>query len=118
MINIDFNVYQKEAIDTAIYPKEHGLLVGESGEVAEKMKKMMRDSIPLTEVKKDIGYELGDVLWYVANLANEIGMTLDEVATLNLIKVRDRTVRHKVKGNGDYRWIVKSATDNKLNILE
>lgn len=109
MINIDFNVYQKEAIDTAIYPKEHGLtyavlgLVGESGEVAEKMKKMMRDSIPLTEVKKDIGYELGDVLWYVANLANEIGMTLDEVATLNLIKVRDRTVRHKVQGNGDYR---------------
>ena len=78
------NEYQSEAIDTAIYPKEEGMtyavlgLVGESGEI-------------------------GDVLWYVANLANEIGMTLDEVATLNLIKVRDRTLRHKIQGNGDYR---------------
>lgn len=106
---MDFNEYQKEATNTAIYPKEDGLtyavlgLVGESGEVAEKMKKMMRDSTPLIDFKKDMGYELGDVLWYVANLANEIGMTLDEIATLNLIKVRDRTVRHKIQGNGDYR---------------
>jgi NTP pyrophosphatase (non-canonical NTP hydrolase) len=106
---MELNEYQKEAINTAIYPKEDGLtyavlgLVGESGEIAEKMKKMMRDSIPIAEVKRDIGYELGDVLWYIANLANEIGMTLDEVATLNLIKVKDRTLRHKIQGNGDYR---------------
>ena len=103
------NEYQNEAIDTAIYPKEEALtyavlgLVGESGEIAEKMKKMMRDKLPIEDVKRDIGYELGDVLWYVANLANEIGMTLDEVATLNLIKVNDRTLRHKIQGNGDYR---------------
>jgi len=106
---LDFNDYQREATDTAIYPKEHGLtyailgLVGESGEVAEKMKKMMRDGTSIEEVKRDIRYELGDVLWYVANLANEIGMSLDEVATLNLIKVRDRTLRKKIHGNGDYR---------------
>lgn len=106
---MDFNEYQMEAIDTAVYPKLNGLtyavlgLVGESGEVAEKMKKMMRDEIPLEDVKRDIGYELGDVLWYLANLANEIGMTLDDVATLNLLKVRDRTERHKIHGNGDYR---------------
>ena len=49
----------------------------------------MRDGTSIEEVKRDIRYELGDVLWYVANLANEIGMSLDEVATLNLIKVRD-----------------------------
>ena len=106
---MDFNEYQSEAINTAVYPKEDGLiyailgLVGESGEVAEKMKKMMRDKIPIENVKKDIGYELGDVLWYVANLANEIGMTLDDVATLNLIKVKDRTERHQIHGDGDYR---------------
>jgi len=104
-----FNEYQEEAINTAVYPQEYGLiyavlgLVGESGEVAEKVKKMMRDGIPIEEVKKDIGYELGDVLWYLANLANEIGMTLEEVATRNLLKVRDRTERHKIHGNGDYR---------------
>jgi NTP pyrophosphatase (non-canonical NTP hydrolase) len=106
---MDFNEYQREAINTAVYPKLNGLtyavlgLVGESGEVAEKMKKMMRDGIPLEDVKRDIGYELGDVLWYLANLANEIGMTLEEVATRNLLKVRDRTERHKIHGNGDYR---------------
>tara|TARA_R110002020_G_scaffold282188_6_gene497892 strand:- start:14423 stop:14743 length:321 start_codon:yes stop_codon:yes gene_type:complete len=106
---MDFNEYQREAINTAVYPKLNGLtyavlgLVGESGEVAEKMKKMMRDGIPLEDVKRDIGYELGDVLWYLANLANEIGMNLEEVATLNLLKVRDRTERHKIHGNGDYR---------------
>ena len=104
-----FNEYQEEAINTAVYPQEYGLiyavlgLVGESGDDAAKVKKMMRDGIPIEEVKKDIGYELGDVLWYLANLANEIGMTLEEVATRNLLKVRDRTERHKIHGNGDYR---------------
>tara|TARA_B100000287_G_scaffold315933_1_gene299525 strand:- start:16008 stop:16328 length:321 start_codon:yes stop_codon:yes gene_type:complete len=106
---MELNEYQNEALKTAIYPKDEKFiytvlgLVGESGEVAEKVKKMMRDNTPQEECYRDIALELGDVLWYVANLSQEIGMSLEEVATLNLIKVNDRVSRNTISGSGDNR---------------
>jgi len=107
---MDFNQYQEAARDTAIYPAEQGLiytvlgLTGEAGEVAEKVKKMLRDGIELDDkYKGKIARELGDVLWYLANVAHEIGVTLDTVARANVAKLTDRKVRGKLKGNGDER---------------
>jgi NTP pyrophosphatase (non-canonical NTP hydrolase) len=106
---MELNDYQAEAIQTAIYPKEDRLtytvlgLVGEAGEVAEKIKKMMRDETSLEECHSGLLLELGDVLWYVANMADELGSSLDEVATLNLIKVKDRFQRNRISGSGDNR---------------
>ena len=76
-------------------------LVGEAGEVAEKIKKHIRDSneINSTELVK----ELGDVLFYVAALANHIGSDLQTVATNNVAKLQDRKDRNKIHGSGDNR---------------
>tara|TARA_B100000683_G_scaffold10753_1_gene11780 strand:- start:1804 stop:2127 length:324 start_codon:yes stop_codon:yes gene_type:complete len=107
---MDFNQYQEAARDTAIYPAEQGLiytvlgLTGEAGEVAEKVKKMLRDGHKLDDkYRGKIARELGDVLWYVANVAHEIGVSLDTVAKANVNKLKDRKVRGKIKGNGDER---------------
>jgi len=80
-------------------------LAGEAGEVCEKVKKMFRDDdgevtpAKLEEIKK----ELGDVLWYIANLAADFGINLDEVAMLNLDKLFSRQKRGTLKGSGDNR---------------
>ena len=107
---MEFNEYQETARETAIYPAELGLiytalgLTGEAGEVAEKVKKMIRDDITLDDkYRGKLARELGDVLWYVANLAHEIGISLDTVAKANLNKLRSRKVRKALKGEGDER---------------
>ena len=107
---MDFNQYQEAARDTAIYPAEQGLiytvlgLTGEAGEVAEKVKKMLRDDIELDDkYRGKIARELGDVLWYLSNVAHEIGITLDTVALANLEKLKSREDRSKIKGSGDER---------------
>lgn len=107
---MDMNQYQEAARDTAIYPAEQGLLytvlglTGEAGEVAEKVKKMLRDGIELDDkYRGKIARELGDVLWYVANVAHEIGVSLETVARANVNKLNDRKVRGKISGNGDER---------------
>jgi NTP pyrophosphatase (non-canonical NTP hydrolase) len=107
---MEFNEYQKAARETAIYPSEQGLiytalgLTGEAGEVAEKVKKMIRDDIKLDSKQQGkIARELGDVLWYVANMAHEIGITLDTVAKANLSKLSSRKDRNVLKGDGDDR---------------
>jgi|TARA_R110002110_G_scaffold411144_3_gene635204 NTP pyrophosphatase (non-canonical NTP hydrolase) len=107
---MEFNEYQEFALKTAIYPKSQGLiyttlgLVGESGEVAEKVKKLIReDNIQDEDWSKSVARELGDVLWYVANLATELGIDLDTIAKMNLIKLEDRLNRDVLNGNGDYR---------------
>jgi len=107
---MEFNQYQEAARETAIYPSEQGLiytalgLTGEAGEVAEKVKKMIRDGIELDpKYQGKIARELGDVLWYVANLAHEIGVTLDTVAKANLNKLSSRKDRNALKGEGDDR---------------
>ena len=77
-------------------------LSGECGEVAEKIKKGIRDNNGLFNIK-DIGLELGDVLWYVANIANDLGLTLEDIAIMNEDKIIKRKQNNTLRGNGDYR---------------
>ena len=109
---MEFNEYQKTARQTAIYSgagKNFAYpalgLCGEAGEVAEKIKRIVRDgrdSIKPEEVK-EISKELGDVLWYVANLAAEVGLELNEIASQNLEKLKSRRERGVLHGSGDNR---------------
>lgn len=80
-------------------------LNGEAGEVAEKIKKVIRDNdvdfskLNLDDVKK----ELGDVLWYIATLSNVLGLELEDVASTNLEKLFSRKTRGVQHGSGDNR---------------
>lgn len=107
---ITFNEYQDQALATTIYPKEHKIvypalkLAGETGEVSEKIGKWIRGDYPMDVTKKaEVAKELGDVLWYITALANDIGYNLEEIATLNLGKLRDRRDRGTIRGDGDNR---------------
>lgn len=104
--------YQRDSRATAIYPGvgENLLyptlgLCGEAGEVAEKVKKMLRDDagVLTDERRTALGAELGDVLWYVAQVATEAGLELDAVAEANLTKLRSRMDRSALTGDGDER---------------
>ena len=100
-----FDEYQEFARSTAIYPTTCKVtyptlgLCGEAGEVAEKVKKHMRDGKSLDGV----GLELGDVLWYISALADDLGVTLEEVAQAKVDKLKSRMERNKIKGDGDNR---------------
>jgi NTP pyrophosphatase (non-canonical NTP hydrolase) len=102
---MNFNEYQKLARSTAIYPEEYKViypalgLCGEAGEVAEKVKKNIRDGKSLDGV----GLELGDVLWYISALADDLGVTLEEVAQANVDKLTSRKERNMIGGSGDNR---------------
>jgi NTP pyrophosphatase (non-canonical NTP hydrolase) len=109
---MEFNQYQEEARKSAIYPNKGNNfiyptlgLAGEAGEVAEKVKKIIRDGdgIVSEEKKAELAKELGDVLWYISNLAEELGLKLEDVARGNIEKLRSRLERGKVHGNGDNR---------------
>ena len=80
-------------------------LVGESGEVAEKFKKLLRDSHGelSDETKAELVKELGDILWYVNSVAHLLGSSLEEVARLNNEKLASRKARGVIKGSGDNR---------------
>lgn len=105
--------YQKQAIQTAIYPGKGevtglaytALGLGEAGEVQGKVKKILRDCEGkiTDEHRKAIAKELGDVLWYVAACSSEIGYGLDEVAQMNLTKLASRKARGVLGGSGDDR---------------
>ena len=103
------NEYQKKALETAIYemPIIYPALglCGESGEVADKVKKIIRDcNGEFTEEKKlEIAKEIGDVLWYCATLANDLGFNLDTIAQMNYDKLKSRQMRGKLNGSGDNR---------------
>ncbi len=109
---MDFETYQKESRKTATYPNigynfiypTLGL-AGESGEVVEKIKKLIRDKNGAVDekVKQEITKELGDVLWYLSQLATELGLSLDEIANENLKKLFSRLERNKISGDGDDR---------------
>ena len=109
---MDFDKYQKAARTTAIYhdlgnnPVYPALgLAGEAGEVCENIKKMIRDDgSELTDARRDaVVKELGDVLWYAAQLATEIGVSLGAVAETNIAKLADRKRRDVIRGDGDDR---------------
>ena len=109
---MDLNEYQVLAQKTAQYPGKGKDLAypalglnGEAGEVADKLKKVMRDNQGEfdPERREDLAYELGDVLWYIADLAIELGYTLDTIAHMNIKKLSSRARRGKLGGNGDHR---------------
>lgn len=102
--------YQAEAMKTAIYPTDDDRLklsylalglVGEAGEVANTWKKVIRDDTP--DYADKLADEMGDVLWYLANLADAIGYPLDVIADRNLNKLRSRQERGVLSGSGDNR---------------
>lgn len=108
---MNFKEYQEAAKKTAIYPREHKItypslgLSGEAGEVANKVKKVLRDKGGVFDVNTNtfIADEIGDVLWYCANLAEDLGFSLEEIARANIAKLKHRQERGVLKGSGDDR---------------
>ncbi len=109
---MDFHTYQQRSRATACYPDAGANpiyptlgLCGEAGEVADKVKKVLRDQGGefSAEVIAALQLELGDVLWYVAQLATELGLELDQVAQANLEKLASRSARNVISGSGDSR---------------
>ena len=109
---MDFDSYQIKARETALYPDlgSNNIyptlgLVGEAGEVAEKVKKVLRDKNGEfdMESKDAIKKELGDVLWYLSNLCTEFNFSLNDVALENLKKLKLRAKKGKISGSGDNR---------------
>jgi len=106
-----FDTYQQFAISTAIYKLENAViypalgLAGETGEVVDKIKKILRDgreNLP-EDWNEQIAKEMGDALWYFANLAHDIGYSLSEIAAMNVDKLTDRKKRGVLSGSGDNR---------------
>jgi NTP pyrophosphatase (non-canonical NTP hydrolase) len=109
---MNFNEYQQKSRKTAGYPAiGHPIiyptlgLVNEAGEVAGKIKKVFRDKGGQIneETRSALKAELGDVLWYLAQISTEMGLSLDEVAEYNLQKLYSRLERGKIRGDGDNR---------------
>ena len=112
--NYTMNEYQADMAHTAIYKDKiiypaFGL-VNEAGEVAGKLKKIMRDEhvsvegFVLTDKQRaDVAAELGDVLWYIAALAKDLNVSLNEIAKMNIDKLHDRKKRGVIGGSGDNR---------------
>lgn len=108
---MDFNQYQFRSSLTAKYPEDRALdylilgLTSEAGEVAGKYKKIIRDKDGFIseESKNDLSAEIGDVLWYCAQLARSLNTNLGAIATENLRKLESRLERGKIGGSGDNR---------------
>jgi NTP pyrophosphatase (non-canonical NTP hydrolase) len=109
---MEFKEYQEKAKETAVYPKTEPSwiypllgLAGESGEIFEKLKKVIRDDgSKISEEKINLlKKEIGDVLWYLSTLSTELGLSLNEVAEENIEKLFSRKERNKLHGNGDLR---------------
>lgn len=125
---MNFKEYQNEAKKTAVYPgmcvvveDYRGMcdtdlrrvdylypllgLMGESGEVCEKIKKIVRDGFGHISIgqREELKKEIGDILWYIAMLCKELDIDMNEVAELNIKKLKDRQERNKLHGQGDSR---------------
>lgn len=103
--------YQKAALTTAVYPDDYRVVYpalgmnGEAGEVADKVKKVIRDNgaVLTDEKKREIAKEIGDVMWYCATLANDLGYSLEEIGEMNIAKLQSRKDRGMLGGSGDNR---------------
>ena len=109
---MDLNQYQDKSRETARYPNlgNNAIyptlgLAGEAGEVADKVKKVLRDKDGFFDerTKESIKLELGDVLWYIAQLSSELGFDLEQVARSNIEKLASRSLRGRISGEGDDR---------------
>lgn len=109
---MDFGDYQKRSQKTAIYPRRGKNLpyavlglVGEAGEVADKLKKIIRDNRGdlSPERREMMADELADVLWYLAASAHELGKSLDDIAVRSIRKIESRKKRGVIRGEGDKR---------------
>ena len=106
---MNFTDYQMKSRETALYsyPIIYPTLglCGEAGEVANKIKKIFKDDsgIVSKEVYNNLLNELGDVLWYVANCATDLGMDLNSIAEMNIKKLEKRKIDNKIQGEGDKR---------------
>jgi NTP pyrophosphatase (non-canonical NTP hydrolase) len=107
-----FSEYQKQSRKTAMYPNAGKNFIyptlglsGEAGEVSEKIKKVLRDKGGIIDetTKQEIAKELGDVMWYLAQIASELGLSLEDIANGNLKKLFSRKDRGVLTGNGDNR---------------
>lgn len=113
---MELNEYQKKCkkydvfkptesfLDASLVDKVLGL-VGEAGEVADKIKKIVRDkeSSPTEKDLLEIAKELGDTFWYLSLLSDYLGFTLEEISNINLEKLESRQKRDKISGSGDNR---------------
>ena len=107
----DLDMYQKVALTTAIYPREQAIiyptlgLTGEAGEVANKVKKIIRDDgNKINEsLVQEISAEIGDCLWYISVLADDIGCKLSDIANTNIEKLANRQKNGTIHGSGDTR---------------
>ena len=110
--DLTFGKYQRLARKTAVYPNKGANanyaiigLLGEAGELANKWKKVIRDDagVITAERRKDMVAEIGDILWYVASLATEIGVDMEDIAQGNLNKLFKRYEKGVLHGDGDNR---------------
>jgi len=112
MSQITLDEYQKRALTT--YSREDqgsqiGIaytslgLVGEAGEIANKTKKILRGDYNAESIRDDLAAELGDVLWYLAVVAHEFGLSLNDIGQANLTKLASRKARGVIQGSGDHR---------------
>jgi len=107
----DLDMYQKVALTTAIYPREQAIiyptlgLTGEAGEVANKVKKIIRDGSNTNDdnLVSEIKSEIGDCLWYIAVLANDFNIKLSDIASANIEKLALRKQNNTIHGSGDNR---------------
>ena len=106
--DMNVNVYQEKAVATAIYPESHKItypalgMAGEAGEVANKVKKIIRDgkkSLP-DDWQQQLASEIGDVLWYCAALARDLDMSLATIMAANLDKLKARQEQGTLGGSG------------------
>lgn len=108
---LDFDEYQKETNKTAIYPKDKAIeylilgLASEAGEVAGKLKKVIRDNGGVVDnaAKTTLADEVGDVLWYISQIALELEIPMSELAQMNVDKLASRKERGVIGGSGDKR---------------